>query len=160
DANTPKKYRIPNGTIIEASGFLTFDESQFNATPGANSSFSLSSSGESVYLFSGDANTNLTGYSYGVEFGAAADGVSFGRYLNSLGEEQFPAQLSQTFNLPNSAPRVGPVVINEVHYHPGAPESPATDAFVELKNIAATNVALFDPARPTNTWKLEGLGFT
>ena len=40
-------------------------------TPGTNNSFSLSCGGEQVYLFSGDANTNLTGYSHGFSFGGA-----------------------------------------------------------------------------------------
>src|SRR5207344_2486777 len=102
-----------------------FDEWQFNATPGTDTSFSLSSSGEQVYLFSGDTGTNLTGWSHGFAFGAAANGVSFGRFLNSVGEEQFPAQIAQTPNVVNAGPRVGPVVINEVHYHPGPPENPA-----------------------------------
>src|SRR6185503_9235263 len=82
DPLLPKKYRIANGTTILANDFLSFNESQFNATPGTNGSFSLGSSGEQVYLFSGDANTNITGYSHGFEFGAAANGVTFGRYLN------------------------------------------------------------------------------
>jgi hypothetical protein len=30
---------------------------------------------------------------------------------------------------------------------------------VELKNITASAVKLYDPAYPTNTWKLSGLGF-
>jgi len=152
DVSVPKKFRIPDGTTIAPFGFVTFDESQFNATPGTNNSFSLSSSGESVYLFSGDANTNLTGYSHGVAFGAAANGVSFGRHVNSAGEEQFPAQISQTFNATNAGPRVGPLVINEIHYNP----APGGDEFVELKNISGASVALFDS---TNTWDLDGLGF-
>ena len=35
----------------------------------------ISSQGEEVYLLSGDANTNLTGYSHGFSFGAAESGV-------------------------------------------------------------------------------------
>ncbi len=155
DHSAPKKFRIPDGTIINAGNFVSFDETHFNTTPGSNTSFSLGSSGEEVYLFSGDAGTNLTGWSHGVVFAAAANGVTFGRHINSVGEEQFPAQISQTFDATNSGPRVGPVVINEIHYHP----APGGDEFVELKNIAATNVALFDPARPTNTWDLSGISF-
>jgi len=156
DLNVPKKYRIQDGTAISAGGFITFDESQFNATPGTNNSFSLSSAGEQVYLFSGDANTNLTGYSHGLNFGAAANGVSFGRYVNSVGEEQFPAQINTTFHAANSGPLVGPLVINEIHYNP----APGGDEFVELKNITDAAVALFDSAFPTNTWQLDGLNFT
>jgi hypothetical protein len=156
DPNEPQKFRIADGTIILAGGYLSFDELQFNSTPGTNGSFSLSSSGEQVYLFSGDAATNLTGYSHGFNFGAAANGVTFGRYLNSVNEEQFPAQIVNTFNNVNSGPRVGPIVINEIHYNPVM----AGNAFVELKNISAANVPLFDPAHPENNWKVEGLDFT
>jgi len=41
-------------------------------------------------------------------------------------------------------------------YHP----LPGGDEFVELKNITATNVALFDPANLMNTWQFDGIGFT
>ncbi len=155
DHNAPKKFRIADGTIIPAGGFMVFDETHFNATPGANGSFSLSSRGESLYLFSGDATTNLTGYSHGVSFEAAAAGVTFGRYVNSVSEEQFPAQITPTFNAANSGPRVGPVVINEIHYNP----APGGDEFIELANITAATVSLFDPAALNNTWRVDGIDF-
>jgi hypothetical protein len=47
------------------------------------------------------------------------------------------------------------VVINEIHYHPDAGD----DEFVELKNITGEPVPLSDPSAPTNTWRLNGLGF-
>src|SRR5205085_12028376 len=125
-------YRIANNTLLLSQNFITFDETQFNPTPGIGNSFSLSSSGEQVYLFSGDANTNLTGYSHGFSFGAAENGVTFGRYINSVAEEQFPAQRSTSFFNPNAGPRIGPVVINEIHYNPAAGD----DEFVELRNIS------------------------
>ena len=124
--------------------------------PASSNAFAFSSSGESAYLFSADTNGNLTGYSHGFNFGASFPGVSFGRYVTSAGDEQFPAQISRTFGYPNSGPSVGPIVINEIQYHP----PPGGDEFVELLNITATNVPLFDPLRPTNTWKLVGVGYT
>src|SRR5439155_11009468 len=129
---------------------------QFNPAPGVSNSFSLSSHGEQVYLFAADANSNLTGYSHGFSFGAAANGVTFGRFVNNVGEEQFPAQISRTLAGANSGPRVGPVVITEIHYHP----APGGEEFVELKNLTSTNVPLFDPAHPENTWRLDGLDYT
>ena len=156
DPTQPMKYRIPAGSSIEAGGFLVFDETDFNPSPGTNNSFALSSTGEAVYLFSGDAATNLTGYSHGFSFGAAAPGVTFGRYVLSTGEEDFPAQIVPTLDGTNAGPLVGPVVLNEIHYHPAA----GGDPFLELKNIATTNVALFDPLRPTNTWQLQGIGYS
>ena len=156
DPGTPKKFRIPDGTMIPAMGFAVFDESQFNPTPGTNNSFSLSSHGDEVYLFSGDSTTHLTGYSHGFSFNGAALGVSFGRYVNSVGDEQFPAQIDATFSNANAGPLLGPVVLNEIHYHP----APGGDEFVELKNITGGAVPLFDPIRPTNTWRIAGMEFT
>jgi hypothetical protein len=101
-------------------------------------------------------NTNLTGYSHGFSFGAGANGVSFGRYINSVGEEQFPAQITTSFSATNSGPRVGPIVINEIHYNPAA----GGDEFIELKNITGGALPLFDPTHPTNRWRLDGLGYT
>jgi hypothetical protein len=149
------KYRIPAGSTIPATGYLLFDETDFNPTPGTNNSFALSSAGEAVYLSSGDAATNLTGYSHGFSFGAAAPGVTFGRFVLSTGEEDFPAQVAPSLDATNLGPLIGPVIFNEIHYHP-APEG---DEFIELSNITATNVALFDLERPANTWKLSGLGY-
>lgn len=155
DHADPFKFRIPDGTTIAAGSHAFFMESQFNPAPGAAGSFSLSARGEGIYLFSADATAHLTGYSHGFTYGAAAPGVTFGRHLNSVGEEQFPAQLAPTFGAPNAGPAVGPVVIREIHYHP----VPGDPEFVELANITDQSVPLFDPAAPTNTWRLNGLDF-
>ena len=88
DGNEPMKYRIPDNTVIAAGGHLMFTETDFNPTPGTNNSFNLNSHGEEVYLFSGNAATNLTGYSHGFNFGAAENGVSFGRHVISTGDER------------------------------------------------------------------------
>jgi len=156
DPNIPKKYRIPDGTSIAASGYLVFDETQFNSGAGGNIAFALSSAGDSAYLFSALTNGQLTGYSHGFDFGAAFNGVAFDRYVNSAGDELLPLETSLTLGGANSAPRVGPIVITEIHYHP----VPGDDEFVELFNISSNSVPLFDPVCPTNTWKVGGLGFT
>ncbi len=156
DPAVPRKFRIPDGTNIAASGYVVFTEAQFNAMPGTNNSFSLNSQGGTVYLYSGDANTNLTGYSHGFTFGAAANGETFGRHVISTGEERFPAQLTPTLGNANGSPRIGPVVLTEIMFHPDT----GNDEFIELKNIATTNVALFDPMHPSHTWRLNGAGFT
>ena len=155
DRNSPKKYRIPSGTMIAAGGFLSFNETQFNPTPGTAPSFALSSTGDDIYLFSGNAGGSLTGYSHGFSFAGAEQNVSFGRYVNSAGEEQFPRQIGRTFGAANSGPLVGPLVINEVMYFP----YPGYDKYVEIKNITSLAVLLYDPANPANTWKISGLGY-
>jgi hypothetical protein len=156
DANAPAKFRIPSGTTIAAGGYATFTEAQFNPTPGSVTSFSLSSQGEQIYLFSGDVNTNLTGYSHGFTFDAAAPSVSFGRYVNSIGEEHFPAQTATSSNRLNFGPLIGPIVINEVHYHP----TNGGDEYIELRNISPSGVAFYDLAYPSNTWRIAGLDYT
>ena len=160
DSKTPIKFRIPYGTMIPAGGYLVFTETNFNATPGVGASFSLSSGGEEVYLLAGNpAGTNLTGYSHGFSFGAAALGVSFGRHVISTGDERFVAQISPTLNAANSGPRVGPIVVRQIMYHPqdfadGSDNS--DDEYIELKNITGAPVALYDALVPTNTWRLRG----
>jgi len=156
DQGTPKKFRIPDGTSIPANGYVVFDEGDFNANPSAPASFSLGSSGDDVFLFSASADGTLTGYSQGFTFKAAANGVSFGRYTNSIGEVLHPAQQSLTLGAVNSGPRVGPVVINEISYQPNL----GGDEFIEIKNITGSPVNLFDPEFATNTWRLSGVDYS
>ena len=176
DAARPDKFRIPNGTIIPAFGFVVFDETEFNPQPGppapfapssltgpsslggngVGTNFALSSHGESLFLFSGGASTNLTGYSHSFDYGASANGVSFGRYVISTGDEDWPALSTLTLGASNSAPRVGPLVINEIMFHPAV----GYDEFVEIYNLSGASVALYDAAYPTNRWKLSGLDYT
>jgi hypothetical protein len=155
DRTTPLKFRIPNGTSIPAQGYIVFTESDWNANPNSSNSFRLNSHGEEIYLYSGDTNGSLTGFSDGFAFGAARNGVSFGRYIISTGEAQYPAQVANTLGATNAGPRVGPVVINEINYHP----PPGGDEFVELLNITNVSVPLYNTAFPTNTWRLHGVGF-
>jgi hypothetical protein len=149
----PKKFRITS--VIPAGGYAVFTEADWNANPDSTTSFRLNSHGEEIYLFSADANGDLTGFSDGFSFGAAQNGVSFGRYAISTGEAQYPAQMANTLGQPNAGPRTGPVVINEIQYHPAL----GNEEFIELKNISAAPVKLYDPLHPTNTWKLNGAGF-
>ncbi|MEY2407595.1 MAG: hypothetical protein QOF48_265 [Verrucomicrobiota bacterium] len=156
DPTLPQKFRIPAGPSLAPGAVRVFTEDDFNPTPGFGVSFSFSSLGDDAYVFSGDAGGNLTGYSHGFSFGAAQDGVSFGRYVNSVGDEQFPAQLSATFGAVNSGPRIGSVVLSEINYHPRN----AADEFIELRNRTGSPVPLYDTAHTTNTWRVNGIGFS
>lgn len=155
DRNLPQRYRIPAGTRIPAGGYLVVHEAAFNPTPGVEPSFSLSSHGEEVWLFSGNAAGTLTGYADGLGFGAAANAVTFGRFTNSAGTVQFPAQTARTLGAANAGPRIGPVVINEIRYQPAAGD----DEFIELKNLTDAPVPLFNPEHPDLAWRLDGFGF-
>jgi hypothetical protein len=150
----PRKFRIPAPTIIPAHGYALFTENDWNTDPLSTNSFRLDSHGEEIYLFSGGTDGSLTGYSDGFAFGAAQNGVSFGRYVTSTGEAQYPAQINNTLGQANSGPRIGPLVINEINYHPLT-----GDEFIELKSITNGPLPLYNALYPTNTWRLNGVGY-
>lgn len=159
DFGTPKKFRVAMDLILPTGGYRVFTEADFNPAPGAATSFAFSSLGDEVYVFSGDANTNLTGYVHGFQFGAAANGVSFGRHVSSTGEEHFVAQTARTPGAVNAGPLVGPVVLNEMMYHPpdsAEGEDDSSGEYIEIYNSGGSEVALFDPANPSQTWRLRG----
>jgi hypothetical protein len=154
--DTPRKYQITNPTTIPAGGYVTFDELQFNVGPDG---FALGSDGDQVWLFSG-TNGSVTTYYHGFDFGAAQNGRTFGRYVNSQGAEHFVAQATNTLGTNNSLPLVGPIVISEIMYHPPEAGSGTNvfdnslDEYIELYNLSATNVPLYHTLFPSNTWKL------
>lgn len=156
DRLTAKKFKIPAPTVIAAKGYVVFTEADFNATPGQGTSFSLSSHGDEVFLYSADTAGNLTGYSDGFGFDGAENGVTFGRYTNSIGEVLFPAQQANTLGAVNSGPRVGNVVINEIRYQPKAGD----EEFIELRNTTSSAIKLYDVDHPENHWKISGIDFT
>jgi len=178
--NDLKRYRIPDGTSVPAGGFQVFYQYQFGPADGEQDVPPLftfnSARGDGVFLSEADAGQNLTGYRLGQTFDAAANGASFGRYQTSVGVDFVPLS-ARTFGVDNPAtlaqfrtgagktnvyPLVGPVVINEIMYH--APDfgtnSPDDEEFIELLNTTNVTVALYDPLRPTNVWRLaNGVSF-
>jgi hypothetical protein len=152
-----KKYRLTAGASVGAGVFLVLGESQFNS--GAPGSFALSSTrGGTVYLSAADGSGNLTGYRLAFPFGPQVNGVSFGQVATSIGPD-YAALSARSLGAPNGAVRVGPVVINEVQYHPidGVENAELPEQeFIELHNLSPVAVSLFDAAHPTNTWRLSG----
>ncbi len=167
-----RKYRIPDGTLVPAGGLVVFYEYQFNAAnPGTP--FTLNSAqGDEVWLTMADAHGTVQPYRTSVSFGAAENGVSFGRYQTSVGTD-FTALSRRTFGVDdpasleqfrsgggqaNAYPKVGPVVINEIMYHPpdiGGTNDNTLDEYIELYNLSGSTVLLYDPAYPANTWRLQ-----
>ena len=156
-----RKFRIPSGTVIADGGYLVLDERDFNPSGGIDpemhpNDFALDSSdGDDVWLLEGDSQGRLIRFVDHVEFDAAANGVSFGRFEKSTGKIDFTALERLTLGEENSGPRVGPVVIHEIMYNPDADGT----EFIELKNISGIDVPLFDPQRPQNTWRIGGVNF-
>src|SRR5690606_31206294 len=78
-----------------------------------------------------------------IEFGAAQNGVSLGRWPNGSGD-LFP-MVSPTFGAANSGPLLGDVVLSEVHYGPtpapaGDPLTTRHREFVEIWNRSQVSV--------------------
>jgi len=149
------------GTRLQPGACYLRTEADFNPTPGVPPSYNLSAAGDEAYLFSADAAGQLTGYCQGYHYGAALNGVSFGRHVTSTGKEHFVAQAARSLGQTNGLPRVGPVVISEVHYHPSdvfannAYWDNQEDEFIELCNVSGITVNLFDSEARTNTWRLR-----
>lgn len=155
DNNNPIKYRIPDGTEIPAGGYITFDESDFNASPDSGSSFTFSSHGEEAWLIA-DKRGCAYGYCHGFSFGELENGVSIGRYINSEGNELFVAQKELTLGKENSGPLASPLVISEIMYH----SVDNAGDYIEITNISNSEISLSHPELPEHTWKIEGAGFS
>ncbi|CAN5498558.1 hypothetical protein BH10PLA1_BH10PLA1_01850 [soil metagenome] len=159
----PKKYRINSvlgtNTVIAAGGFLVLKETATfgNASdPGAITPFGFAKTGESVILSSATAE-GLTEYQDSEDFGASDVDTPFALYTTSDGNTDFVAETAASFGSANTAPVVGPIVINEIMYNPAGTD----DEFVELRNTTNADVLLYDPANPTNTWRFtNGITFS
>lgn len=154
---TPKKFQLPN-TIIPPGGYVLFTEDDFNSSGQGSNAFTFFGNAGEIRLFSADDNGELTGYYQGWDFGASDVGVTFGRHVISTGADHFVAQSNSTLLGANSLPRIGPVIITEIMYRPpdiGLIDNSA-DEFVELQNVSSNSVPLYDPAAPTNTWRISG----
>ena len=138
DDATTNKFVIPNGTTIPPRGFVTFDQNQLG--------FSLSSGGETLYLW----NSNHTRLLDVVQFGAQENGVSFGRHPD--GGAEFYRLQTRTLGTNNSDILVSSVVINEIMYDPITGDD--NDEYVELFNRTGAPVNL-------SGWRIEdGVSFT
>ncbi|MEY2408752.1 MAG: hypothetical protein QOF48_1422, partial [Verrucomicrobiota bacterium] len=171
DKFKPKKYQIPPGTIIPPGGFYVIYEYQWNSAeiPEERHFTFNSAHGDEAYLFKSDASGTILGFRKGVQFGSAANGVSFIRYTTSDGNVEFVAGCALSFGTDvragqdtnlittfrtghgqtNPYPCVGPIVINEIYYKPPNVLSgnllvdDSLHEFVELRNISASRTALY-----------------
>jgi len=132
DDPTTNKFVIPNGTVLGPGGFVSFTQSQFG--------FTLNGAGETLYFI----QTNNVRVLDAVQFGAQADGVSYGRWPD--GANDFYAFTSRTPGTNNSAIWIGDIVINELMYNPISGND--DDQYIELYN------------KGTNTVNLAGWQFT
>ena len=142
--SNPYKFKIPENTNISAGSYYLIDETQFNIS---GSGFRFNRSGDEIYLFSGNNSNELTGFVTGWEFEAQYNGVSFGVHITSENEKYFVAQKKVTLGAPNTLPKVGPLVISRINYHPEGNEE-----YLIITNIADTTVDLWHSATPDSGW--------
>jgi hypothetical protein len=130
--NDLTRYQIAAGTTIEPR-YLS--QRPFGRTLRSACVVCIHGNGDTVYLFD---NTDLPGYVIGnLRFTAGTCSAAIGR----AGNADFVTMSEPTPGAANAYPRGGPVVIEEIMYHP------ATDAdadYVELLNISGEAVTLFD----------------
>ncbi|MFT5523507.1 MAG: hypothetical protein ACI9HK_001454 [Pirellulaceae bacterium] len=146
------KFIVPANTLVPGNGYLVFDENDFNVSLGVDPrDFALNGAhGDEVVLAETDVNGDPIRFVDHVEFGAQANGESWARTPNGNGI-LYPA-ITESLNGPNGAPRIGPVVLNEIQYHPVDPGNgilPANLEFVELYNTESNSIDM------TN-WRLRG----
>lgn len=171
----PLKYRLPRPFVIPARGYAVVYEHNFNSVAQGAAAFTLNSAhGDEAVLLAADAAGKPTLWLDAVSFDASANGVTFGRYPDGTGPltamarqtlgtdltAEFPPSFLSQFILgkgaSNSAPKVGPVVFSRIQYHPRTGQ----EEYLQLKNITGQTVPLYDPAYPTNGWRLgDGVGF-
>jgi len=147
------RFRIPDGTVIEAYGYVTFDATALTSPPDGPG-FILDPHGNNdVYLAMTNPDGRVTHFADHVSFGASAEGESWGRWPSGRGElyPMTTPTLDPAFGT-NAGPRVGPVVVSEVMYHPrtsGDLIEPNDLEYVEIFNSSNDPVELAG-------WRLTG----
>ncbi|MBN2138951.1 MAG: lamin tail domain-containing protein [Sedimentisphaerales bacterium] len=166
------KYEIEEGAEIGPYGyFVLYQDPNFGDTndPGTHEAFALSENGETVILHVG-AGGELMGFMDEEKFDASETGVAFGRYQKSTGTYNFVPMESNTPREENAYPKVGPIVITELMYHPpdpcaGDPAEYDDDDFeyIELHNITDYHITLQeydDNLGIYVPWQIKGVSFT
>lgn len=170
----PAKYRVPYGTWIDPGGYRVFFAKDFDRAGDPDRFTFNSANGDEAVLMSTDTSGNLLYWIDATSFGPSENGVSFGRYPNGTGSlvtladldlgtpvrNYFPPSFLPEFQkapgASNGLPRVGPVIFSVIQYRP----APDDFEYIELRNISAAIVSLFDPLNPTNTWRItDGVDF-
>jgi hypothetical protein len=146
--NNYLKFRIPDNTQLGTDEYLVFDETDFNPTPptpGPNDFALNSAHGDNVWLTEVDDNDQIIRFIDSVSFAAQSNAESWGRWPNGTGR-LYP-MTSRSLDDVNPGPRVGPVIISEIHYNPVDPDGmgPITASgleFIELFNPTNSDVDL------------------
>jgi spore coat protein CotH len=141
------QYRITD-VSIPGGGYHVFDETDFNPngewnpapdTPGPNEFALDGAHGDKLWLVQVNGAGDIFFADY-VGFGGALNGESLGRWSNGAGD-LYPTNYL-TPGAANSDPRVGPLVISEVHYNSGESGGVDDQEFIEIHNPTDSEVDL------------------
>lgn len=173
DLIDPFRFRIPPGTVVPPRGFRVIYEYQFNPLQPAagRSAFTFGAArGGMVTLLSADSVGSPHRWEDVQEFPASPNGLSFGLHPDGEGPFQLMQRMTLGTGIDNSMDpmllnifrqglggtntphALGPVVFRRLRYAAPAGEI----EFVELENVSAETVPLYDLAYPTNGWRIEG----
>ncbi|MBN1853145.1 MAG: lamin tail domain-containing protein [Pirellulales bacterium] len=159
-SNSLLKYQFQSGTSLDPGGYLVVDETDFNASGGANpTDFALSAGGDTVWLVAADSQGRPIRFADVVSFDATLGGVSLGRVPSgSAAFDLFPL-VAPSLGMPNGAHLPGALIVSELHYHSPAPPDGSTMPaesleFVELYNRSGSPVVLNDSL--LGPWRIRG----
>ena len=143
-------YAIPAPTVLEPGEYWTIDQDLL--------SFGFSSAcGDQVILSMGNGVV-VNGPRDVLEFGPIETGRTFGRFPDGTGEGV--RMREATKGARNLLPEVGPIVINEVMYHPPTPLPvlSISPEYIELHNIGDSVATLSTDygALGVHPWRLTG----
>ena len=141
----PNRYTFPGDTVLAPGQFLVLNATQLG--------YGFGEFDDNAALLQVNG-TNILRFLDTVDFPGAPAEEPFGVYQRMDGGVDFTELASITPGAINAAPRIGPVVISEIH---SAPASGLAE-FIELTSITNVPVPLHDPSFPTNVWKLDGVG--
>ncbi len=153
DAAQLDMWQITTPTSIPGGGYKVF--TQRDDFGGA---FALSEFGDEVYLTS-NVGGAAGGYREHVDFGASPRETSFGLHAKTTGGTDFALLTATTCEGENAPPLTGPLVVNEIMYHPpepgqGSPYDQDDFEFVELYNGSLA------PVEARQYVFASGIGFT
>lgn len=143
-ANPSRFYSFPQGTQIDANGYLTIDETVYNRK---GNGFQLSHFNDTVWLISADSTGRPLAYQNYARLGASLDDVSVGRIVDGDPTSDMLPLSEPSLGSQNGSHLVGEVVISEVHYNPLGEDE--MKEFIELQNTTDAPIRLSD-------WRISG----
>lgn len=153
DLSDLTQFQIPDSTTIPAGGYLVLNQN--------NLGFGFSSAaGDQVVLSAADSGGVMTGARDAYFFGPTENGRTFGRTPNGTGRTYRMASSTQA--AANAGPQIGPLVLNEIMYHPPTLLSSGSivldPEYIEIRNISNQSVNMFKDfgADGIHPWTITG----